>query len=421
MDKIDRRSKKLNLLLQCILILTMYLFIYSNLGSSGITGRYKYILGMIFSPFMIIIYLNNKKKLLKIIRIVLSWNFIILFILTLILIASNCINTTESFLESNPLKELVLNLFFDIIYLLFFLTILSKKDLKEKIYYLIKSYILCISLDNVFAILRYFNETFNEICLVIYPAENKIMEHYIFSKERLVGLGGFFFGGGIQNAISLLLIYFLLKSKKVKLKEKYILYTLFGFNFIVGILISRTTILGLFLVIIYGISIQKKKIFKGLKLLLFMLFFIILLYQFLSFLPSEVQYKINYFIFEQGEKSLKHLLEFYDVIPKEMKTILIGDLKWGNVNTGYYMGIDVGYLRYIFYGRIFFLIFMILFNYFLISDINDKYLKKLGRILFIFYLILMLKGYVTYLSISFLLYFITRYNKKGGNGVTLSN
>lgn len=395
MDKINRRSKKLNLLLQCILILTMYLFIYSNLGSSGITGRYKYILGMIFSPFMIIIYLNNKKKLLKIIRIVLSWNFIILFILTLILIASNCINTTESFLESNPLKE--------------------------KIYYLIKSYILCISLDNVFAILRYFNETFNEICLVIYPAENKIMEHYIFSKERLVGLGGFFFGGGIQNAISLLLIYFLLKSKKVKLKEKYILYTLFGFNFIVGILISRTTILGLFLVIIYGISIQKKKIFKGLKLLLFMLFFIILLYQFLSFLPSEVQYKINYFIFEQGEKSLKHLLEFYDVIPKEMKTILIGDLKWGNVNTGYYMGIDVGYLRYIFYGGIFFLIFMILFNYFLISDINDKYLKKLGRILFIFYLILMLKGYVTYLSISFLLYFITRYNKKGGNGVTLSN
>lgn len=387
MDKINRRSKKLNLLLQCILILTMYLFIYSNLGSSGITGRYKYILGMIFSPFMIIIYLNNKKKLLKIIRIVLSWNFIILFILTLILIASNCINTTESFLESNPLKG--------------------------KIYYLIKSYILCISLDNVFAILRYFNETFNEICLVIYPAENKIMEHYIFSKERLVGLGGFFFGGGIQNAISLLLIYFLLKSKKVKLKEKYILYTLFGFNFIVGILISRTTILGLFLVIIYGISIQKKKIFKGLKLLLFMLFFIILLYQFLSFLPSEVQYKINYFIFEQGEKSLKHLLEFYDVIPKEMKTILIGDLKWGNVNTGYYMGIDVGYLRYIFYGGIFFLIFMILFNYFLISDINDKYLKKLGRILFIFYLILMLKGYVTYLSISFLLYFITRYNKKG--------
>ena len=112
---------------------------------------------------------------------------------------------------------------------------------------MIKSYILCISLDNVFAILRYFNETFNEICLVIYPAENKIMEHYIFSKERLVGLGGFFFGGGIQNAISLLLIYFLLKSKKVKLKEKYILYTLFGFNFIVGILISRTTILGLFL------------------------------------------------------------------------------------------------------------------------------------------------------------------------------
>lgn len=62
MDKINRRSKKLNLLLQCILILTMYLFIYSNLGSSGITGRYKYILGMIFSPFMIIIYLNNKKN-----------------------------------------------------------------------------------------------------------------------------------------------------------------------------------------------------------------------------------------------------------------------------------------------------------------------------------------------------------------------
>lgn len=279
-------------------------------------------------------------------------------------------------------------------------------------YFLLKAYILSISLDNLFAILRYFSEFFNKICLLIYPIENGVMERYIFSKERLVGLGGFFFGGGIQNAISLLLIYFLLKRKKIKLKEKYILYTLFVFNFIIGILISRTTILGLFLIIIYGISIQKKKIFKGLKLLFSILFFVIFMYQFLNFLPNEVQYKINYFIFVQGKNSLKQLLEFYDVIPKEIKTILIGDLRWGNANTGYYMGIDVGYLRYIFYGGIFFLIFMILFNYFLIPKTKNIGIKKLARVLFIFYLLLMLKGYIPYLGISMILWFVTTWEKE---------
>lgn len=407
MSEINKKNMKFD---QIILMFLMYFFIYSNLGIPGIMGRYKYILGMIFFPIIIIIYLNNRSKLLKTIKVIFNKNIIILLILILILMFSNCINITENFLEANPLKELGLNFFFDIVYLLFFFLILRKKN--NKIYFLIKAYILSISLDNLFAILRYFSEFFNKICLLIYPIENGVMERYIFSKERLVGLGGFFFGGGIQNAISLLLIYFLLKRKKIKLKEKYILYTLFVFNFIIGILISRTTILGLFLIIIYGISIQKKKIFKGLKLLFSILFFVIFMYQFLNFLPNEVQYKINYFIFVQGKNSLKQLLEFYDVIPKEIKTILIGDLRWGNANTGYYMGIDVGYLRYIFYGGIFFLIFMILFNYFLIPKTKNIGIKKLARVLFIFYLLLMLKGYIPYLGISMILWFVTTWEKE---------
>lgn len=117
MSEINKKNMKFD---QIILMFLMYFFIYSNLGIPGIMGRYKYILGMIFFPIIIIIYLNNRSKLLKTIKVIFNKNIIILLILILILMFSNCINITENFLEANPLKELGLNFFFDIVYLLFF-------------------------------------------------------------------------------------------------------------------------------------------------------------------------------------------------------------------------------------------------------------------------------------------------------------
>lgn len=412
MDKIVRRNKKLNLLLQSLLTVSMYFFIYSNIGTQGITGRYKYIFGILLIPILVLYYLGNMKKIMKILTILLNKNIIILLVIGILLIISNCFNVNENILASNPLKELILNFSFDIIYLLFFLIILNKKRLEDKLYYLAKAYILSINLDNLFAILRYFSDEFNRICLFVYPAENRVMLHYIFSKERLVGLGGFFFGAGIHNAISLLLIYFIIKNKNISLRQKHILYILFIFNFIIGMLISRTTILGLGLIIIYGILIQKRKFFKFFKLNFLIFSFLLVMYQCIHFFPVEIQNKVNNFIFKQGKGSLNHLLEFYNIVPRQIKTILIGDLKWGNVNTGYYMGIDVGYLRYIFYGGIFFLILMIFFNYFLIPSTSNIKIKKLATVLFLFYLILMLKGYITYLGISIILWFIVSWEKR---------
>ena len=75
------------------------------------------------------------------------------------------------------------------------------------------------------------------------------------------------------------------------------------------------------------------------------------------------------------------------------------------------MGVDVGYLRYIFYGGIFFLMLMILFNYFLIPKVKDKKIRNLGIVLFLFYLILMLKGHIVYLQLSLLIWFIVIWEK----------
>ena len=408
---ISRKNKKIGIFRQLILLVTMYFFIYANIGKVGLIGRYKYLLGIFLVIILFLRILNIEKNFNKFCKCIFNKNIIIIFLLGIILIFSNTINTLGNILSSNPFRTLILNIFFDTVYLFSFMDILGNRGLYVKFYYLLKIYILCINMDNIFAIFRYFSEEFNRVLIFIYPIENEIIEYHIITKQRLVGLGGFFFGGGVQNAISLLLIYFFATKKDIKLKERYIFYILFIFNFIIGILISRTTILGLFLIIIYGISIQKNKFFKFLKLLSLMVCFIFFIYQVLTLFPVEIQSKINYFIFEQGKNSLKELLRFYNIVPKEIKTILIGDLKWEDINGRYYMGVDVGYLRYIFYGGIFFLMLMILFNYFLIPKVKDKKIRNLGIVLFLFYLILMLKGHIVYLQLSLLIWFIVIWEK----------
>ena len=86
------------------------------------------------------------------------------------------------------------------------------------------------------------------------------------------------------------------------------------------------------------------------------------------------------------------------VFPDNIKTWLIGDGKMVNNDNSYYMHTDIGYSRLIFYFGIFITIFYLLYQgflFFLLSrKSKDVYFKPFILMLYLWYLILNLKGLI---------------------------
>ncbi|HFF4291393.1 TPA: hypothetical protein ACGC0G_003740, partial [Acinetobacter baumannii] len=95
-----------------------------------------------------------------------------------------------------------------------------------------------------------------------------------FSEARLVGIGASFFAAGILNSFFLILLAYYINYSKGK-KNYFLLLTLFLIISIVGILFSRTTIIGIVLSIFFFLNY--KNLFK-VVLLIFPLFFLLIIY-----------------------------------------------------------------------------------------------------------------------------------------------
>ncbi|WP_447294729.1 hypothetical protein, partial [Acinetobacter baumannii] len=89
---------------------------------------------------------------------------------------------------------------------------------------------------------------------------------------RLVGIGASFFAAGILNSFFLILLAYYINYSKGK-KNYFLLLTLFLIISIVGILFSRTTIIGIVLSIFFFLNY--KNLFK-VVLLIFPLFFLLI-------------------------------------------------------------------------------------------------------------------------------------------------
>ncbi|HFF4972508.1 TPA: hypothetical protein ACGDK8_003939, partial [Acinetobacter baumannii] len=95
-----------------------------------------------------------------------------------------------------------------------------------------------------------------------------------FSEARLVGIGASFFAAGILNSFFLILLAYYINYSKGK-KNYFLLLTLFLIISIVGILFSRTTIIGIVLSIFFFLNY--KNLFK-VVLLIFPLLFLLIIY-----------------------------------------------------------------------------------------------------------------------------------------------
>ncbi len=374
--------------------LLMYLFAYKNIGITERFYGFYYNYLVFFSFIFNFIYLFKRRIRVKKSKKIFGILIMIIFIYLISLIV-NSVNINEN----NPIKNMVLNLILDFNFCLFLIIYVKKRRKNNNTIF--KGFILASFIDIIFSILRFNIGTIDDFFRKIYPVNNLTLAFLLESKLRLIGFGGFFFSGGITISISLILIIYLFLIKYIKKKEKIIYFFIYIFQALIGILISRTTIIGIIISILY-LCLNIKNERKLLKLCFFtFIIFLIVLIIYIN-LNKSLQLWINTFVFEYGKSSLKDLITMYETFPSSLKTILIGDALWTN-NLGYYMSIDIGYLRMIFFNGIIGLLFQILFNYYLTKIKNQK-LKKLANILFILYLVLNLKGYISYIPICFLIY-----------------
>lgn len=238
---------------------------------------------------------------------------------------------------------------------------------------------------------------------------------------RLVGLGTKFFASGIINAFTLILVAFNIRERKLSLTQLIKYTIIFIVIFAIGMMMSRTTLIGAILGLVYIITpnISKKGIaFNNSRQ--FILLLVIVPFFFIGFfmlaLPEFTKQFQNLFKFgfelfinfnETGKvtsESTEDLKTMY-IFPTNLKTYIIGDGKFtadGAKSVSYYMGTDVGYLRLVYYFGLIGLLIYFLFQFYTIKTSFKNYYLLIFFI-FILLFILNLKGVADlfYLSILF--------------------
>lgn len=237
-----------------------------------------------------------------------------------------------------------------------------------------------------------------------------------FNEMRLVGLGASFFGSGIINSFTLILIASILKKKQSNITLLWLMLS-FVIVLVIGLMSSRSTIIGA-LIAIFLILSNFNSFLRYFKL---MVIISPLLYLGLNLIPENDRLKeiFNFgfqFVFNfedsQASKSTGELKEMWKIIPDNLKTWFFGDVYFRSEGGGYYMNTDVGYFRLIYSVGFFGLFFFFLMNILMIFKIKNKFFglyEKLGLI-FLF-LILNVKGVSNLIPLLSIFYISSIYRK----------
>jgi len=362
----------------------------------------------------------------KIILIKKGWLYILLSLLTIFIIAisTNFINSTkETYFLTYP---------FSIIALLcasYTLTRAVKAVYRKITFDIIAHYIvISVEIQMIITVLMFIFPLMRDFLLGI--TNNSVLEIAINSNKqiRIIGFGSQFFDAGIVNCFALILITILIKHKIHKTKKASSLPLVFVLIAIVGTIMARTTLIGIFLsfaILLYKPKIIKFKpiTFKPLIILTTVIALIV------YFIPSSILENINtasrfgfeifYNYFEKGElnsESTNQLLDMYNTYPQNLKTWLIGDGFYANPldPTLYYMNIDVGYARLLFYFGIIGLFAYLFFQFTIIKYANKVTANGFSLFFFtigILILILNFKGMTDLTSLVILFIFCEQYPK----------
>lgn len=261
------------------------------------------------------------------------------------------------------------------------------------------------------------------------PAVKNVVDTYInqdqeFLKdvERLYGIGAWLDVAGTRFSACLIMIAFLMNIHKERLSAKQIWIYMISYAIIgvVGNMVARTTSVGIAISLLYLLVVFKPWEFSILKssigiwrhiviVVLVLIPIVYVLYttndQFRQLFRFAFEALFNFIEKGEWETSSTNRLQTMYVFPESWKTWIIGDGYFSNPYSdpnfvgkyigGYYMGTDVGYLRFIFYSG---LVGLIAFSAFIIyaSSICMVNLPRY-KVLFV---LLLLSNFVIWLKVA---------------------
>lgn len=246
---------------------------------------------------------------------------------------------------------------------------------------------------------------------------------------RLQGLGASFFTAGLIYGYVLIMLALAIKQGEFNSKEQPWIMASYFLITAVGIMMARTTIvgfaLGLLIIISYYATSWRKffKTFIRLGFILCLLCVVVikiypsLLSDFEGLFEFAFELVNNYK--NSGELhsgTTDRLLEMWGTIPDNFKTWLIGDARWVDADgRHYYMRVDVGYLRNLWYFGLIGTLTYLLYNLKSLKLVLDRrcvFNKVVGRYawitLFLYTLVINTKGPIDLLLYIFPFLFIDK-------------
>jgi hypothetical protein len=284
----------------------------------------------------------------------------------------------------------------------------------------IKYLAIVVSLQLIVSAISFLNSSFFDFIFRFIAMEKDSATLENMSEYRLVGVGASFFGSGVINTITLLLIANSIMKKNNK--NSLILMMAFFIIGFIGILSSRTTIVGLILSLLIFL-INFKNNFKFIGSVFIAITSIFIVYPVLSVYNDKISIILDFglsFLFDfknsEAANSVGALQELYKIVPDNFKTWLIGDARFGD-QISYYKGTDVGFYRIIFCTGILGLFFFFLLQAYILFKIKEDYLRKTSKIIILIALaILNLKGVASFFVVLILPYLLSVESKVKNDG-----
>ncbi|OKZ44354.1 MAG: hypothetical protein BHV68_02965 [Bacteroidales bacterium 43_8] len=288
-----------------------------------------------------------------------------------------------------------------------------------------------VLLQNVLSVLMFFSPEINTFLLNLLT-QSDLNDVFIEGANgfRLIGFGSAFFSAGITNSVALILTAVIINFSILTKKQLLWYILVYLLIFFIGIMMSRTTLVGFVISLVvfcYKSKIWELKITSRMRVILKSIIFSCLFVFFvLTTLPSTYTNKLDmivhfgfefaYNYFESGKletKSSNGLLKMFDKVPDNLKTWLIGDGLYRNPmnpEMEYYKNTDVGFLRIIHCVGIIGLLYFILFQGFVVSCViqnNNKIFCITFVLLYVLFLCLNLKGVTDLFRYLILFFFMT--------------
>lgn len=179
--------------------------------------------------------------------------------------------------------------------------------------------------------------------------------------SRLISIGAQFFTASVINGLVLMLIGIRFYCFSMSVKTKVLYLIAFIFILVVGMMMGRTTIIGGAIgLALIALSFTQRRSGKTKTIISLAISLAVVFVVYSEFIASgsldfDVLSEFGFEMFNNYQNgdgfsahSNERLLDMYNTIPGDLMTWIIGDAKWSE-GDHYYMRVDAGYLRGLWY------------------------------------------------------------------------